>query len=129
LRIILPIAGAAIGWWLVWRAVTDPETWPYLAAYFALSFIVMFCWGWLEERLGYEIAARPEDDAAESVACRLPGVEVPVRAPGPETELGQGFAGLQSRRDHIAADARAVSRCADESAAADRANRVSAELH
>jgi hypothetical protein len=67
-RIIVPLLAGGLAWWLIWMAFTNPNTWPYLAAYLVAGLFLMFVWGWLEERLGYEAARRPDEEQGEITA-------------------------------------------------------------
>jgi hypothetical protein len=86
-RLIVPVLAGGLGWWLSWLAFGRPETWPYLAAYVVAGPLLMLFWGWAEERLGYEAAARPEDEVSVSA---VPDAGTTIRGTRLRTGMGRG---------------------------------------
>ena len=126
MRIIVPLLGAAVGWWLVWLLVTDPATWPYLVAYFLAGAGIMLGGGWIEEALGYRPAARPEEDLDEIGSFRRPGRSLALASEDGLEEVGRPAAGAEPKQRAFAGagDVDPVAK-----SPAGPLSRVSAELH
>ena len=110
MRIIIPVLGGGLSYWLIWLAFERPETWPFLAAYIVASPLFMIGWGWAEEALGYAPAARPEEDLVAGSCrdkrsrCGVPGEDRPnLRRPSARGPLRKSMKRADARRKETAA--------------------------
>ena len=61
------------GWWLLWLAITEDGTWPYLVLYICGGAALLIVLGWLDEKR--EIAARGRRMRQEDAIRRAAGPE------------------------------------------------------
>ena len=72
-RFILCLLVSVLGWWLLWLAITEYGTWPYLVFYFCGGAVLLIVLGWLDERR--DITARGRRMSQEDAIRRAAGPE------------------------------------------------------
>ena len=102
---------SALGWWLAWLAVARSGTWPYFVAYLIAMPVLMFGWGWMEERLGITPPARSDDELSASAVSapfgqseRDAGADSGPGVPDAQPKADQNHTEASRKRGRAAAD-------------------------